>query len=102
MSVQHHQCHVHPRDERKYSSFYSNTVGICKQITILILFKFSYRSVTLVKFIYTSIQVSGIFPVTVSLCVYTNTTVFKICRHSIPVFIFRNLQWMLNGPLAQD
>ena len=43
-----------------------NTVGICKQITLLILYCFSSRLVTLLKFTDASIQFSNIFDLTVS------------------------------------
>jgi len=42
-------------------SLNQNTVGVCNQITLLILYYVSYRLVTLFKIIVVSLQVPNIF-----------------------------------------
>jgi hypothetical protein len=53
-----------------------NTVGICKQITILHFYHISSRLVTLLEFIYTPVQISNILILTV--CFKLINFVFQI------------------------
>jgi hypothetical protein len=56
-----------------------NTVGICKQITILILYNINCRLVTLPKFILASVQISKIFG---------SIIVFKLINFVFQIFPF--------------